>query len=265
MLAQCLSGLSNLPLARKKDQYVAHAATGRFVHCIEDCLFEIAFLFVFIFGFILIRADRLITHFNRIHPARHFDYRRVVEMGRKALCVDGCGSNDKLQIRPPGQQLLEIAEQEIDIEATLVRLIDNDRIVGEEGRVSLGFRQQDTVGHELDISLRTDLIGKAHLVTHRLTHRTIELRCNPGRHRARRDTPRLRMPDHARYPASELEADFWQLCRLARAGLAAHNHHLIFTNRAHQLITPRNHRQVFGIIGFWQICQTPRGIHGRNG
>ena len=56
MLAQCLGSLADFPLARKKDQYVAHAATGRFVHCLEDCLFEIAFFLVFIFGFILIRG-----------------------------------------------------------------------------------------------------------------------------------------------------------------------------------------------------------------
>ena len=90
-----------------------------------------------------------------------------------------------------------------------MRLIDNNRIVGEQGRVTLGFRQQNAIGHELDISPRAYLVGKTHLVTHRVAQWTIEFGSNARRHRARRDAPRLRMPDHPRHSAPEFKANFW--------------------------------------------------------
>ena len=73
---------------------------------------------------------RAVTHFYRIHSARYLDHRRIIEMRREALGIDRGGSHDKLEIGAAGQQLLEIAEQKIDIQAALMRLIDDERIVG---------------------------------------------------------------------------------------------------------------------------------------
>jgi hypothetical protein len=51
-------------------------------------------------------------------------------MLRKALGVDGRRGDDDLQVGPARQQLLEIAEQKVDVQAALVRLVDDDRVVG---------------------------------------------------------------------------------------------------------------------------------------
>ena len=49
-----------------------------------------------------------------------------------------------------GQQPLEVAEQEVDVEAALVRLVDDDRVVAAQQPVALDLGQQDAVGHQLD-------------------------------------------------------------------------------------------------------------------
>jgi hypothetical protein len=52
-----------------------------------------------------------------------------VEVLGEALRVDGGGGDDQLQVRALGQQLLQIAEQEVDVEAALVGLVDDQRVV----------------------------------------------------------------------------------------------------------------------------------------
>jgi hypothetical protein len=76
------------------------------------------------------------------------------EMRRKAVGVDGRRGDDELEVGPLGQQLLEVAEQEIDVEAALVRLVDDDRLVGVQVGVGLRLGEQDAVGHQLDPAFR---------------------------------------------------------------------------------------------------------------
>ena len=54
------------------------------------------------------------------------------------------------------QQPLQVAEQEIDVEAALVRLVDDDRVVRAQKRIALRLGQQDAVGHQLDVGLGPD-------------------------------------------------------------------------------------------------------------
>ncbi len=60
---------------------------------------------------------------------------------------------------------LQIAEQKIDIQATFVRFVNNDGVVLHQQAVLLDLRQQDTVGHQLDHRVITDVIAETHFVT----------------------------------------------------------------------------------------------------
>ena len=53
---------------------------------------------------------------------------------RKPFRIDGGGGDDEFEIRAPGQQLLEVAQQKIDVQAALVRLVDDDGVVGVAAR-----------------------------------------------------------------------------------------------------------------------------------
>ena len=100
---------------------------------------------------------------------------RIIEMLGKPLRVDRGRGHDKLQFRPVRQQLLQIPQQKINIETALVRFIDDDGVVCAQRWIALGFRQQDAVCHQLDISPRAYIVGKADLVAHCFAQGTVKL------------------------------------------------------------------------------------------
>ena len=135
-----------------------------------------------------------------------------------------------------------------------MRLVDDDRVVITQQPVALRFREQDAVGHYLEVGVGRDLVGEAHLVAHRLAHLRLQLRCDASGDRARRDAPRLRVPDHAGNAASQLEANFRQLRRFARPRLAADDHHRVVRDRARDLLPPRDDGQILGVSRPRQVC-----------
>ena len=82
--------------------------------------------------------QRPVAHVDREHAARHLDHRRRLalraEMPREALGVERGRRDDHLEVGPRAQQLPQVAQQEVDVEAALVRLVDDDRVVGGELR-----------------------------------------------------------------------------------------------------------------------------------
>ncbi|CSB38826.1 Uncharacterised protein [Vibrio cholerae] len=90
-------------------------------------------------------------------------------MLREALRVDGRRGDDDFEIGTTRQKLLEIAQDKVDVEAALVRFIDNDGVVLVKETIVLDLRQQDTVSHQFDLSLIRDLIGKANFIAHKAT------------------------------------------------------------------------------------------------
>ena len=72
---------------------------------------------------------RRILHFHRVSSTFHLDNGRPIKISREALNIDGRGGDDDLQVRPFGQQPAQIPQQEIDIEAAFVGLVDDQGIV----------------------------------------------------------------------------------------------------------------------------------------
>ena len=127
------------------------------------------------------------------------------------------------------QQPLEIPEQEIDVEDALVRLVDDDRVVGLEQAIALRLGEQYAVGHELDVGLRGRLCPGSAPCIRRLAERVFELLGDARGHGAGGDAARLRVADDAGDAAPELEAYLRQLRGLARAGLAAEDDDRVFS------------------------------------
>ena len=70
-----------------------------------------------------------------------------------------------------GQDPLEVAEQEVDVEAALVRLVDDDRVVAAQQPVALDLGQQQAVGHQPDERVLARAVAEAHGVADRLAER----------------------------------------------------------------------------------------------
>jgi len=129
MLAQVLGRLADLPLSGQEHQRVARTVrVVQIVQRVGDRLAEIG-CFALLVGF-----QRAVLDLHRVQPPRHLHHRRVEEVLREAFGVDGGRRDDELEVRPARQQLAQIAQQEVDVEAALVRLVDDHRVVGAQLR-----------------------------------------------------------------------------------------------------------------------------------
>ena len=186
---------------------------------------------------LLVQFDRAIANLDRITAARHVDDRRIAEMPRKALGIDRRRGDHDLEIGPLRQQPLEVAEQEVDVERSLVRLVDDDRVVVVEEAIALRLGEQDAVGHQLDQAFgRGCDPGSAACSPRAGRAASSSSSAIRARDRARGDAARLRVADDARDAAAASRQIFGQLRRLARAGLAAHDHDRMLLDGAADLV-----------------------------
>ena len=184
----------------------------------------------------------------------------------KTLRVDRGRGHDDLQVRAARQNLAQVAEQEVDVQAALVRFIDDDGVVGLEQRVGLRLGQQDAVGHELDRGVAAETVLEAHLVAHHITERSLEFLRNALGHRTRGDAARLRVTDELaatrrviELAASHGQRNFRQLCGLAGTGLAAHDDDLMLLQGGADFVAFLRHRQ-----RWWKFDFQGAGRQGGN-
>ena len=188
--------------------------------------------------------ERAVADLDRVRAAGHLDDRRVAEVGGEALRLDGGRGDDHLQVGPARQQLAQVAEQEVDVEAALVRLVEDQRVVAQQPAVALDLGQQDAVGHQLHQRAVAGLVGEADGVADRVAERRVQLVGDALRDGARGQAARLGVPDRAADAAAELEADLGQLRGLARAGLAGDDDHLVGRDGGGDVVALGADRQV---------------------
>ena len=120
-----------------------------------------------------------------------------------------------------------------------MRFIDNQRIVSLQKRITLRFRQQNPIGHQLDVSLGADFVRKADFVTNRLPQRAIQFSGNARSHRARSNTAWLGVPDQSVHATLEFQADFRDLRGFARPGLTTNDDYLMLLDCLLDFLAPR--------------------------
>jgi hypothetical protein len=270
MLAQRFGRVTDLALARQEDQHVARPDAMQLVAGVGNRVVEIA-LVVRCGAARRVRhrfawrlLQRAITQLDRKQPARNLDHRRATEVLRKALGIDRRRSDDQLQVAPLRQQLLEIAEQEVDVQAALVRLVDDQRVVLFEPGVALRLGEQDAVGHQLDEGIGRAAVAETDLVADQAAGFALQLLRDARRRRPRGDPPRLRVADQASRSAAEFETDLRDLRRLARAGFAADDDHGVLRDQRRDFVAASVDRQVVGKLRFWQARPARRDGRARS-
>ena len=161
----------------------------------------------------------------------------------EALGVDRRRGDDDLEVRPLAFQAPQIAQHEIDVEAALVRLVDDQRVVRAQTAVAADVVQQDAVRHDLHERRRARLVREPHLEADGFADAHVELGRKPARNGLRGDAPRLRVPDHAFDAAAGFEAELRQLRRLAAARVAADDDDAVRLDRFQQLLARCADRQ----------------------
>ncbi len=165
----------------------------------------------------------------------------------EALRVDGRGGDDDLEVRALGQDAAQVTEQEVDVQAALVGLVDDDRVVLLEQLVALDLGQQDAVGHHLDLGVARGFAGEPHVEADLVADGRAQFLGDALGHGARGKAARLGVADHALFAQAELEQHLGQLGGLARSGLAGHDDHLVVLDRRHDVFTTCGNGQCFGI------------------
>ena len=223
--AQCFGGFADFALARQEYQNIAFAISRQFVRCIDNRIGQLDFCVVFVFA-----GQRAVEDFDGIGAPAHFQHGRVVEVLGEAFRVYRCRGDDDFQIRAARQELFQVAQQKVNVQAAFVRFVDDNRVVGGEITVGLRFRQQNAVGHQLDAGIARGVVGEAHFIADRVADFRFQFFGNPLCHRARCQTARLGMPDQPRRPAPEFQTNLGQLRGFTRTGFAANNRYLILGN-----------------------------------
>ena len=168
--AQVVGGFADLAFTRQKDQNVAAVVgiTPKLVDRIGDGVVEVV---------VARFLERPVTLLDREHaPGHHDDGRRSFATGKvlgKTLGINRGRSHHHFQIRPARQDLLEVAQQEVNVQAAFVGLVDDDRVVGFQQRVGLCLGQQNAVGHQFDRAVAAQAVLKSHLETNHIAQRGV--------------------------------------------------------------------------------------------
>ena len=256
--------IPDLVLPGEEHEHVAARLAGELVEGVVDALQVVAdptrLDRLAVFVLLDLADERTVADLDREGAARDLDHRRRRavggrEMAREALRVDRGRRDDHFQVGALRQQLPQVADQEVDVQAALVGLVDDDRVVLAQHPVAMDLVQQDAVGHQLDARRRPDPVGEAHLVADQPADVFAELFGDALGDRACRDPTGLRVADAL--PA-EFEADLRQLGRLARAGLAGDDHDLVVADGARDVLPLLADRKL------GRKVQTGGGDHGRH-
>ncbi len=125
---QRVGGVADLPLAGEEHEHVTGSLGGELVDGVQDALDLVPLL-----PAVRTRPvgvdERPVAHLDRVGAPGDLHHRSVVEVRGEPGGVDRRGGHDELEVGPPGEQGLEVAEQEVDVEAALVGLVDDDRVV----------------------------------------------------------------------------------------------------------------------------------------
>ncbi len=191
-----------------------------------------------------------------IAPA-HGDHGRIIEKARHALDLQRRGGDDQLKIGPARQHALHHAQEQVDVERALVRLIHDDGVIAPQQGIRGEFREQQTVGHQYQARGRRHLVGEANSKSDRRADRLRQLFGDAGRQCARRQPARLGVRDQPSASALELEAVLRQLGALAGAGIAGDDQDLVTPERIGDFLTARGNRQ-FGAMFEIELRQVAR-------
>ena len=253
-----LGGVADLPLPGQEHQDVARRFGRKFAQRVDDRLgliagFDAHDFVVGIVGIVIVvdptgKFQRPITDLDRIRTPGNLHDRgrptRTREVRGEAFRIDGGRGDDDFEIGASRQQFAQIAEQEVDVEAAFVGLVEDQGVVAQQPTVALDLGEQDAVGHEFDQGSVADVVGEPHAVSDGLSQWRVQflgdaLRDGPGG-----QPPGLGVADHAAHPAAEFQADLRQLGGLAGSGLTGHHHHLMRCDLRGQLASQCADRQV---------------------
>ena len=257
----CLQGIgciADFPLAGEETQDVAGSGADQLLARLHQPVQGIHLGFDDLAGFLVeVLADqRPIPYLYGVGTAGDLDDGGGLAIGigevfRECLGVDRGRGDDELEIRALWQQLLEVAQQEVDVQAALVGLIDDERVIIAQFAIALNLVEQYAVCHQLDGRGRADVVVEADLVAHqRLVFLAgfAQLVGNTVGHTAGSEASGLGMANYLTAAAPQLQAHFRNLGGLTGTRFASDDDHLVLADGPHDLFPAFADRQLLGEV-----------------
>jgi hypothetical protein len=192
--------------------------------------------------------ERAIENFDGIKASGNFNDRGVVERAGERFGFDGGAGDDQLEVGAARQEQLEVAEQEINVEAAFVRFVDDDAIVLAEIGIALHLSEQHAVRHHFDLRVARCLVVETNLGTDFTSVSDIEFLRETTGNREHRDAARLRATDHAALRKAGFEAHLRNLRRLPRTRLTREHQDLMFAQETDDFVLTRSDREFRRIL-----------------
>ena len=215
--------LVDVLLRREKHQDVAPAG---FFHDPVDRVHRPVDIGIY-FGFASGLFEGQIADLHRVQAPGHLDDRRLSEGIRECGGIDRRRCDYDFEVLPATDQQSQVTEQEVDVQAALVGLVDDDRIVFQQVGIVLNLGEQHAVGHHLDAGLGHGLVREPDLATDFPSPGHTELLGDAARNGQGGDATGLRARDASVYAPAGFETDPGQLRRLSRTGLSRHDDHRV--------------------------------------
>ena len=117
-------------------------------------------------------------------------------------------------------------------------LVENYRVIFQELAVTFNFREQHTVGHNLDDSFVTEFLIKANPITHRAAKVDVQFASNPPGDTACSNAAGLGVRDTSRFATAGGQADFRQLGTFPGSGFTTDHGHLMALYQLHDFRDP---------------------------
>ena len=269
-------GVADFAFAGEEDEDVAGGFLGELLDGVEDAVGGVVVVFDFVVAEVVFLVERAVADFHGVGSAGHLnDGRRVVgqdrfgdfaffgaevfvddalarhvaggEVACETLRVDGRGGDDDLQIRALRQDALEVAEDEVNVQATFVRFVNDEGGVAAQQLVVLDLGEQNAVGHELDSAVFAHFGGEPHLVADGFTDFLSEFFGDAFGDGACGEAARLGVADEALLAQTQVEAHFGDLGGFTGAGFTRDDDDLVVADRLHDVFAAFADGQLFGV------------------
>ena len=139
-----------------------------------------------------------------------------------------------------------------------MRFVDDDRVVTRKPFVTLDFREQNTIRHELDDSLVADHIMRSHLEADEISQRHLQFFRNATGDTACSKSSWLRTSDHAGFATTSEQCEFGNLRGFARACFTGDHNDRVRCDGVDDFLRVFGNRQLVVDIRLWQLLLAVR-------
>jgi len=143
-----------------------------------------------------------------------------------------------------------------------VRFIHDEGVVAVQPGVSLGFRQENPIGHNLDVTIPGGFFMKTDFITYGLPGGFPQLRGNSSGNGGGGDPARLGAPDESTYSPAGCQAEFWYLGGFTRPGFTGDDDHRVASDSRNNFVLFNGDRQVRWKLGCRPVFYP--GVAGRD-